>query len=381
MSRQIRSLALLLAVLLLAAPLSGCRPAPAPETTTQETLAPEPSAQETAPQETAPAPVEENRCGTTWIKVFGDRALPADGWLEPDQVGFYFPGEDGKPYVTVMTVSELLQRVEDMGNLPRCRYFQDMLDERYDLVFAAYDMALALGCRHFAFPTSDLRNRDLTDADDHLYYTFMMYGCTRQYASTRDLEGPDGETFRFLTVLISTPNEDDIVKHTEAVNAARQIVAEMPEDLDELGKAKYLYEYVCKHVRYNWNDYYGGSWNALYDALVKNSTVCVGYAEALATLYNLAGIECMYADGMALIRPYDAGHAWNLAKVDGEWYMFDATLDENGGHYQFTPRYFGISTEVAEAYHKSGYTNFLTKHAPACEGILDPEYTKLPGEY
>ena len=376
MSRQTRILALLLAVLLLAAPLSGCRPAPAPETTTQETLAPE-----TSPQETAPAPVDENRCGTSWIKIFGNRSLPADGWLEPDQVGFYFRGKDGKPFVTVMTVSELLQQAAELGPLPRCHYFQDMLDERYDVLFAAYDVAMALGCHHFAFPTSELRRQDLTDADDYLFYTFLMYGCTRQYSTTRDLDGPDGETFRFLTVLISTPNEDDIVKHTEAVNAARQIVAEMPEDLDELGKAKYLYEYVCKHVRYNWNDYYGGSWNALYDALVKNSTVCVGYAEALATLYNLAGIECMYADGMALIRPYDAGHAWNLAKVDGEWYMFDATLDENGGHYQFTPRYFGISTEVAEAYHKSGYSNFLAEHAPACENILDPEYTKLPGEY
>ena len=370
MSRKIRSLALLLAVLLLAAPLSGCRTAPAPETTVQETLAPE-----TSPQETVPAPVEENRCGTTWIKVFGDRALPADGWLEPDQVGFYFPGEDGKPYVTVMTVSELLQQAAELGPLPRCHYFQDMLDERYDVLFAAYDMALALGCRHFAFPTSELRRQDLTDADDYLFYTFLMYGCTRQYSTTRDLDGPDGETFRFLTVALSVRSEDDMDKHTQAVDLARQIVAEMPEDLDELGKAKYLYEYVCRNVRYDYGDYYSrGDYDVLYDALVENRTVCTGYAEALATLYNLAGIECMYVDGLSL----NGGHAWNLAKVNGQWYLFDPTKDETASQRPFKPYYFGISTDLGYFYRQYGYVHFLAERIPACEGILDPEYTKLP---
>ena len=314
---------------------------------------------------------EAREFGTSWRSVFGDRKLPEDGWLEPDQVGFYFPGKDGKSYVTVMTVPELLQRAADLGPLPRCHYFQDLLDERYDLLFTAYDMALALGCQNFAFPTSDLRKQDLTEADDYLYYTFMMYGCIRQYSTTRDLEGPDGETFRFLNVVLSVRSKDDMDKHTQAVDLARQIVAEMPEDLDELGKAKYLYEYLCYNVRYNYQYYQrGDDWNLLYDALVKHSTVCVGYAEALATLFNLAGIECMYVDGLALY----GGHAWNLAKVNGQWYLFDPTMDESNSHGPFRPYYFGISAELSYFYSQYGYVRFLADCIPAYEGILDPDY-------
>ncbi len=378
MSRQIRILALLLAVLLLAAPLSGCRTAPAPETTTQETLAPE-----TSPQETAPAPVDENRCGTSWIKIFGNRSLPADGWLEPDQVGFYFKSEDEAPSVTVMTVSELLQRVEDMGNLPRSHYLQDMLDERYDLLFACYDMALALGCRQFCFPTADLRQRDLTEVDEYLYNTFMMYGANRIYSSTKELTDADGKPFRFLTVQISLRNEDDMDKHTQAVDLARQIVDGMPDGLDELGKAKYLYEYMCHNVRYNYEYYdHGDDWNLLYDALIKHSTVCVGYAEALVTLYNLAGIDCIYVFGTTPFEgDIDGGHAWNYAKVNGQWYIFDTTWDETSSQRPFKPYYFGISTALADYYSPRIGESFWDGKLPACENILDPEYTILPQGY
>jgi hypothetical protein len=373
MTGQIRTLALLLAILLMAAPLSGCRSTPAPETTTWESSAPETTTWESSAPETSPA-ADENRCGTSWRSVFGDRKLPEDGWLEQDQVGFYFSDKDGESYVTVMTVPELLQRAADLGPLPRCRYFHDLLDERYDLLFAAYDMAMALGCHNFAFPTSNLRKQDLTEANDYLYYTFMMYGCTRQYSTTKDLEGPDGETFRFLTVALSVRSKDDMDKHTQAVDLARQIVAEMPEDIDELGRAKYLYEYVCRNVRYDYGDYYLGDYDVLYDALVKNRTVCTGYAEALATLFNLAGIECMYVDGLSL----NGGHAWNLAKVNGQWYLFDPTKDETNSQRPFRPYYFGISAELGYFYRQYGYVPFLADRIPAYEGILDPEYTELP---
>ena len=116
MSKRLHSLALLLAILLLAASLSGCAATPAetfaPESSATISSAAETTAPESAAPETTAAPVDENRCGTSWIKIFGDRSLPAEGWLEPDQVGFYFKSEDGTPSVTVMTVSELLSMAE-----------------------------------------------------------------------------------------------------------------------------------------------------------------------------------------------------------------------------------------------------------------------------
>jgi transglutaminase-like putative cysteine protease len=96
---------------------------------------------------------------------------------------------------------------------------------------------------------------------------------------------------------------------------------------------------------------------AVFDA---KKGVCAGYAKLMTALGKAAGLEISYVTGYirdtrrrttdngtdaaikAALEGY--GHAWNAAKIDGTWYLIDATWDDPTGHaptlestYLFTP--------------------------------------------
>ena len=74
-----------------------------------------------------------------------------------------------------------------------------------------------------------------------------------------------------------------------------------------------------------------------YGALVEDSdgnpnyAVCDGYTLALEYLLQQCGIEAVFLGGLAgSSRENSGGHAWNLVKMDGNWYEVDSTWDDSG---------------------------------------------------
>lgn len=68
-----------------------------------------------------------------------------------------------------------------------------------------------------------------------------------------------------------------------------------------------------------------------YGFLVGRKGICSGYSSTFQLLMNLSGIECMTVHGAA-----HAGtdvHAWNLVRLDGEWYAVDVTWDDPVSSY------------------------------------------------
>ena len=63
---------------------------------------------------------------------------------------------------------------------------------------------------------------------------------------------------------------------------------------------------------------------SMYGALVDNLTVCEGYARAYQYIMKEMGIECTYIGGES----HGEGHAWNLIRLDGEYYYVDVTWDD-----------------------------------------------------
>ncbi len=56
---------------------------------------------------------------------------------------------------------------------------------------------------------------------------------------------------------------------------------------------------------------------SIYGVFVSKKAVCAGYAKALQFLLNILGIECVYVTSET--------HAWNLVKVEGDYYHIDVT--------------------------------------------------------
>lgn len=67
---------------------------------------------------------------------------------------------------------------------------------------------------------------------------------------------------------------------------------------------------------------------SVYGAFTNKTAVCEGYAKALKLLLDSAGIESLYVTGVATNGSDSGTHAWNMARISGNWYYVDATFDE-----------------------------------------------------
>ena len=90
--------------------------------------------------------------------------------------------------------------------------------------------------------------------------------------------------------------------------------------------------------------------NNPYGALVKGYAVCLGYAETFRLLMELCGVECATVVGAAYSSTED--HAWNLVKLEGEWYCVDPTWDDANWEEPGKPRswvrhqYFNVTSDL-----------------------------------
>ncbi len=57
--------------------------------------------------------------------------------------------------------------------------------------------------------------------------------------------------------------------------------------------------------------------------------ICLGYANTFQLLMDLLDIECVTVIGAAFGSTED--HAWNMVRLDGDWYCVDVTWDDTGG--------------------------------------------------
>lgn len=116
-----------------------------------------------------------------------------------------------------------------------------------------------------------------------------------------------------------TMEEDEIRARSQALeNACAQWAAGLADGMDDYEKAKYLYEYLIAHT-----DYEQGAADSqnICSVLLNGRSVCQGYAKTLQLLCQQARIPALLVTGQVK----GQGHAWNLLKLDGEWYHVDPT--------------------------------------------------------
>lgn len=93
--------------------------------------------------------------------------------------------------------------------------------------------------------------------------------------------------------------------------------------MNDFQKVKFVNDYIVKNTVYG-TDTISASPHSAYAVLKEGKGVCQGYALlALKMLQNL-GVETKYVVG----KVNTGGHAWNLVKVNGEWYHLDTTWND-----------------------------------------------------
>lgn len=173
---------------------------------------------------------------------------------------------------------------------------------------------------------------------------------------------------------------EEIAERQEKIETlVDEIFEQMPVGMDDYGTVRYLYEYVIEHTQYQLD---APDSQNICSVFLNGESVCQGYAKALQYLVQEAGLEATLVLGYV---ENGDGHAWDLVKMDGDWYYVDPTwgdasyqMEEGSGEYEEsdTPTmnydYLGVTTGQLLVTHR--IDNVVPM--PVCDSMRDNYYVR-----
>ena len=128
--------------------------------------------------------------------------------------------------------------------------------------------------------------------------------------------------------------------------------------MSDYDKELTLYAWLTKNVRYDSTHYgpqgaprtsYGP-----YGPLTEGKGVCLGYVTTFQLFMDMAEIECITVVGASFRNRED--HAWNMVRLNGNWYCIDPTWDEGDAPGSFS--YFNVTSDwMAQTDHQWDYAS------------------------
>lgn len=121
----------------------------------------------------------------------------------------------------------------------------------------------------------------------------------------------------------------------------------LTDGMTDYEKEEAIYLWVVSNVTYDFDHYdplKGASLDSStpYNPLINGKGICMGFASTFKLLADLAGLECKIVAG----RAFGEGelHAWNMVRLNGEWYCLDATWDVGYSNPRFW-KYFNVTSQ------------------------------------
>lgn len=261
--------------------------------------------------------------------------------LLEDAVGLLAePTEPAEPYIGFTaeeTIEDMAQLEKpDMEQLKNYQsqyrqynsyiYYEGLNDDE-KLIYHAYEYALDHSYPYFWVDQRLLQG--LTwDTFDILWFLALDTPLVEQnlsqsnhdYTVTHSVFQVETASETYTRIYVENFTAGRLIRKLQAIGEAEQIVAQMPEGLTDWEKAEYYFDYLGENVSYE--EYIEGE-EYLYDALCLKKTNCDGYANAFSLLCSFSGPKCFEK----LSDPEDGtdGHTWNAVLLDGSWINVDAT--------------------------------------------------------
>lgn len=154
----------------------------------------------------------------------------------------------------------------------------------------------------------------------------------------------ENEHYEYHVVFSSKCSKEDIEKREKFYNKLLEGVKKIiKQDDTEFDKVKKTYDYIIKHVAYDFSDMridYEFKDRDYMNFIGTFYTDCTGYAEILNYIFANIGIESFSS------MDESNGHIWNIVKIGGKYYHLDATYSDTGSWDETSKyRYFLVSDD------------------------------------
>jgi len=159
----------------------------------------------------------------------------------------------------------------------------------------------------------------------------------------------------------SYSNEAINEKVDELNKKENQILEEiLKEGMTDFEKELVIHDYIVKNAQWDWVENFENVRvvpfkTTAYSLIVDGRATKEGYVEAVQRLMNKVGIECITVNGFGTSENGEiVKHAWNIVKIQGEYYHVDvmwddsnSTNDEDRIYYT----YLNLSDEIIQKDH------------------------------
>ena len=146
-------------------------------------------------------------------------------------------------------------------------------------------------------------------------------------------------------------------------NACASLLQEAKELGSDYEKELFLHNALIALCDYDLESDFSQS---AFSVLVNRRSVCAGYAKSFQLLMRECGIPCYYASGWS-----GENHAWNIVRLDGEYYNVDLTWDDGIQTLAFFNR---TDADLVKTHERRGKSIDL----PDCEGKAHHNTEPIP---
>lgn len=266
------------------------------------------------------------------------------------------------------TDSTQLQEIE----VPDIYYTYHKLDNKKQKLYMEIYNVLNTCKENVILSTTDKKIIDelfVCVMNDHpeLFYV-KGYTCTEYSLNNKITE------ISFSGTYTMTYDEIELTK-IQIEDTVKKIMYEVPLNEDEYYTIKYIYEYLINNTQYNKA---ADNNQNICSVFIEGQSVCQGYAKAMQYLLQKSDIQCCLVTGFAK----GERHAWNLVRINGEYYYIDTTWGD--ASYSYT----GEDAENEKIYEPElNYDYFLVttdeiiKNHSIEETIELPECTSVEDNY
>lgn len=144
-------------------------------------------------------------------------------------------------------------------------------------------------------------------------------------------------------------SQDELNTKIKDINVSiDKILANVTDKNNEFNIELIIHDYIAKNVKYYEYEHIEDipiNCHNIYGTLVENSAVCDGFAKSMKLILNKCGIETIVVTGNLK----NESHAWNLVKIDNNWYNLDLTSNKaikDGNTSYVIHSYFNITDEL-----------------------------------